>query len=158
MSRLRGVDPFDQLWARRTTLTDEDGTSYELLSLPDLVQAKKTQRSKDWPMVQRLLEAHYLGHRQDSTEVQRRFWLRELRTPALLVDVVQRWPDLAKDLVLQRPLLELAHHASLNEVEEVLIAEERAERERDRQYWLPLKAELEQIRQAVRKQKRHSNG
>jgi len=63
MSRLRGVDEFEALWTRRTTLTDTDGTVYELLSLPDLVQAKKTQRSKDWPMLQRLLEAHYLQHR-----------------------------------------------------------------------------------------------
>ena len=31
------------------------------------------------------------------------------------------------------------------------MAEERAERERDRLYWQPLKAELEQLRRAARK-------
>ena len=58
--------------------------TYELLSLPDLVQAKKTQRSKDWPMLQRLVEAHYLRHRAAPTPEQQQFWLRELRTPELL--------------------------------------------------------------------------
>jgi len=33
------------------------------LSLPDLVQAKKTQRDKDWPMIRRLVEAHYFQSR-----------------------------------------------------------------------------------------------
>jgi hypothetical protein len=33
----------------------------------------------------------------------------------------------------------------------MLIAEERSERERDRLYWQPLKAELEQLRHAARK-------
>lgn len=47
MSVLRGVDPFPDLWLRRTTLTDPDGDVYELLSLPDLVQSKKTQRGRE---------------------------------------------------------------------------------------------------------------
>jgi hypothetical protein len=51
MCKSRGVDPFPALWERRTTIADKDGTSYELLALRDLVQAKKTQRSKDWPML-----------------------------------------------------------------------------------------------------------
>ncbi|UCG47135.1 MAG: hypothetical protein JSU94_16760, partial [Phycisphaerales bacterium] len=108
MSRLRGVDEFETLWARRTTLTETDGTVYELLSLPDLVRAKKTQRSKDWPMLQRLLEAHYLQHRGDATAEQRRFWLHELRTPELLVEATQRWLKLAEQIARQRPLLLLA--------------------------------------------------
>ena len=57
MSRMRGVADFCELWERRTTLQGEDGTIFELMSLPDLVQAKKTQRDKDWPMIRRLIEA-----------------------------------------------------------------------------------------------------
>jgi hypothetical protein len=41
MAKMRGVDSFEQLWQRRTTLEAEDGTKYELLALPDLVKAKK---------------------------------------------------------------------------------------------------------------------
>ena len=54
---MRGVAEFAELWERRTTLQGGDGTIYELLSLPDPVQAQKTQRDKDWPMIRRLIEA-----------------------------------------------------------------------------------------------------
>jgi hypothetical protein len=158
MSKLRGVDPFEQLWDRRTTLTDQDGTIYELLSLPDLVRAKKTQRSKDWPMLQRLLEAHYLQHRQDSTAEQRQFWLRELRTPELLIEAAHSWTGLAAEITNQRPLLSLAQPDRIQDLEDALAAEERAERQRDRNYWLPLKAELEQIRHGVKKRTFPPNG
>jgi hypothetical protein len=32
-----------------------------LLSLDDLVSAKKTQRDKDWPMLRRVVDASYAG-------------------------------------------------------------------------------------------------
>jgi hypothetical protein len=46
MSRMRGVDSFQQLWRRRTTIELPGGTQCDLLSLPDLVQAKKTRATK----------------------------------------------------------------------------------------------------------------
>ena len=150
MSRLRGVDEFEALWSRRTTLTDEDDAVYELLSLPDLVQAKKTQRGKDWPMLQRLLEAHYLRHRDDATSEHQHFWLHELRTPELLVEATQRWPKLAEQTASQRPLLLLAKSGQLDPLREALLAEEQTERQHDRTYWQPLKAELEQLRHSKR--------
>lgn len=58
MSRLRGVDSFEALWERRSTMQWQ-GEEIEALSLPDLVKAKKTQRDKDWPMIRRLLEQDY---------------------------------------------------------------------------------------------------
>jgi hypothetical protein len=150
MSHLRGVAEFGTLWARRTTLTDADRTVYELLSLPDLVQAKKTQRSKDWPMLQRLLEAHYLRHRDDSTPEQRCFWLQELRSPELLVEATQRWPDLSEQIARQRPLLSSAQLGRAEALRQALSVEERAEQEEDRAYWQPLRAELEQLRHSMR--------
>ena len=33
-----------------------DPANLDLLSLPDLIAAKKTQRDKDWPMIRRLIE------------------------------------------------------------------------------------------------------
>jgi hypothetical protein len=152
MSNLRGVEGFPALWERRTTVTDADGTAYELLSLADLVQAKKTQRGKDWPMLHRLLEAHYLKNRAAPTPEQRQFWLRELRTPELLVEAAQAWPQLAQRLSAERPLLLLAEPGKLIRLEEALVADERAERERDRLYWQPLKAELEKLRHEAMKQ------
>jgi hypothetical protein len=46
MSRLRGVPSFEQLWERRTSI-EAEGVTIDLLSLPDLVKAKKTQRDRD---------------------------------------------------------------------------------------------------------------
>jgi len=152
MSKLRGLDQFPALWERRTTLADTDGTTYELLSLPDLVQAKKTQRSKDWPMLQRLVEANYLQHRASPSPERQQFWLLELRTPDLLCEVVQTAPLLANELATERSLLRLAQPGKLGELEAALAAEELAERERDRIYWQPLKTELEQLRRTGRKQ------
>jgi hypothetical protein len=152
MAKLRGVEAFPALWERRTVLADTDHSSYVLLSLPDLVQAKKTQRSKDWPMLQRLVEAHYLSHRAAPTPEQTQFWLRELRTPELLVEAAHVWPQTARALGAKRPLLTLTQPDKLGKLEEALAAEEGAERAQDRLYWQPLKAELEQLRRAARKQ------
>ena len=46
MSKMRGVESFSKLWPRRTTIELPDGLKCDLLSLPDLVQAKKTQRDQ----------------------------------------------------------------------------------------------------------------
>ncbi len=151
MAKLRGVDAFPALWERRTVITDTDDVIYQLLSLPDLVQAKKTQRSKDWPMLQRLVEVHYLRHRAAPVPEQQRFWLRELRTPELLIEAAHAWPQLARSLTVERPLLACAQPNRLLELDELLIAEERDQREKDRRHWQPLKAELEQLRMAARK-------
>ena len=148
MSRMRGVDPFERLWKRRTTIELSDGTRCDLLSLPDLVQAKKTQRDKDWPMIRRLVEAHYFKNRGKPTPAQIRFWLRELRTPQLLMEIAQRYSQPCRRLTSGRPLLAAAATGETQEVERALMAEEAAERERDRLFWLPLRAELEALRHA----------
>ncbi len=146
MSVLRGVDTFPKLWARRTTLTDTDGTRYELLALPDLVQAKKTQRDKDWLMLRRLLEAHYFQHRQAAEPAHVRFWLRELRTPELLLDLAAEHPGMRQETVTERPLLSGTASGDISALARALAEEEQLERDRDRLYWLPLKVELERLR------------
>jgi hypothetical protein len=105
MSKMRGVDSFANLWKRRTTIELPDGIKCDLLSLPDLVQAKKTQRDKDWPMIRRLVEAHYFQHRAKPGPAQIKFWLQELRTSQLLRAVAQAHPSVARRLAAQRPLL-----------------------------------------------------
>jgi hypothetical protein len=146
MSRMRGVDPFARLWKRRTTMQLADGTRCDLLSLPDLVQAKKTQRDKHWPMIRRLMEAHYFQNIAEATRAHVRFWFQELRTPQLLVEVARHDTPLCLRLASRRPLLDQAALGRTEELEKALLAEESAERERDRHYWMPLRAELEQLR------------
>jgi hypothetical protein len=146
IARMRGVDSFPKLWRRRTVLELPGGLRCDLLSLPDLVQAKKTQRDKDWPMIRRLVEAHYFQNRDRATSVQIAFWLRELRTPELLVEVAQENPQLCRRLAQTRPLLARAARGQIADVESALLIEEQAVREQDRQYWQPLRRELENLR------------
>jgi hypothetical protein len=148
MSRMRGVEPFPKLWNRRTVIELPDGTRCDLLSLPDLVKAKKTQRDKDWPMIRRLVEAHFFQNNPQPHPAQIRFWLQELRTPQLLVEVALRHPLLCRRLVSARPLLAHAALGKMKELEQALVAEESIERDRDRRFWLPLRAELEKLRHA----------
>ena len=148
MSRMRGVDPFPKLWARRTTIELPGGSLCDILSLPDLVQAKKTQRDKDWIMLRRLLEAHFFQNRTKPTAEKIRFWLRELRTPELLIEVGQAHPRLVSRLAAARPLLALVTAGQEAALAQALKEEEQHEREFDRQYWLPLKSELETLRHA----------
>ena len=146
MSKMRGVDSFPKLWRRRTTIQLPDGTKCDLLCLPDLVRAKKTQRDKDWPMLRRLVEAHYFQNRDRATAAQIRFWLRELRTPELLLEVARSNPALGRQLAAPRPLLAHATAGDTAALDLALKDEEAAERERDKLHWLPLRRELEALR------------
>ena len=147
MAKMRGVAPFPELWDRRAVLEGEDGARYDLLSLPDLVTAKKTQRDKDWPMIRRLVEADYAAGSENPTPAQVRFWLTEARTPELLVILAKRFPAECATLAAGRPLLRQPLH--VDGLREALVAEESAERAADREYWAPLKRELEAMRRAV---------
>jgi hypothetical protein len=147
MSVMRGVDSFTQLWERRVTVEDAAAeTQYELLCISDLVQAKKTQRERDWPMIRRLVEADYLSGRARAEPQQISFWLRELRTPELLIELAGREPEFLRQSLEHRALLAHAMNGDPHALAESLEAEEKLERERDRIYWRPLKAELEQLR------------
>ncbi len=146
MSVMRGVAPFPELWQRRTTLDFDAGMRIELLSLPDLVSAKKTQRDKDWPMLRRLVEAHFVANRDNPQPAQIAFWLRESRTISMLLDLARDNRSNVTALLEERPLLLFALQGDDVGLATALMEEEKAIREVDRVYWLPLKAELERLR------------
>jgi hypothetical protein len=152
MTKMRGCGDFQSLWDERTTIEDSDGIVYELLGIEDLVRAKKTQRDKDWPMIRRLVDAHYDQNREEPTEDRVRFWLRESRTPDVLIQVASEHPELLQEVMRQRPLLVETLAASRTAIQRDLEKEQAAEQEADRQYWLPLIRELEAMRMAKRKQ------
>ncbi|MCA9060696.1 MAG: hypothetical protein KDA85_19425, partial [Planctomycetaceae bacterium] len=146
MTVLRGCDGFESLWERRLTLQDTDGTVYELLGIEDLVIAKKTQRDKDWPMIRRLVEAHYEEFQSNPTVDQVRFWLRESRTPDTLIRVAADHPEILREIIRTRPLLAEAMAASCSALLQELRQEEKEERGKDEAYWRPLRRELEKLR------------
>jgi hypothetical protein len=145
MSVLRGVEPFEALWARRTTIEYAGNHVIELVSLPDLVAAKKTQRDKDWPMIRRLIEADYLARRDSPSDADIKFWLSQSRTPSMLVELKSRFPNEFDRHVSGRPLLSLVKPDNESQIEDELAAEERRERDLDRAYWQPLRAELQEL-------------
>ncbi len=153
MSRMRGVAPFERLWERRTTIALEEPASLtdvlvDLLSLTDLVAAKKTQRDKDWPMLRRLVDASYASAREaEPTPAQVEFWLRELRSPEFLIEAVARFPDTAARV--DRRAVVAARNDG--DVMEALAAEQADEMAADREYWAPLRRELEALRHAARR-------
>jgi hypothetical protein len=148
MSKMRGVESFAKLWKRRTTLELASGEKCHLLSLPDLVQAKKTQRDKDWPMIRRLLEAHYFQNQTQAGNAQKKFWLTEMRTPELLIHLAQENKMLARRMISKRPLLAKAILGEAEDLSKCLAAEESEIRAQDRAYWKPLLSELEKLRHA----------
>jgi hypothetical protein len=150
MSRLRAIEDFETLWERRTIFTDEEGSQFHLLSPTDLVQSKKTQRSKDWPIIEALVTFHYAEMFATPTDDRIRFWLLEARSPETLVDICARFPEEAAELLKNRPLLALAIESNLLRLREELDAEKRREQEKDRLYWEPLKREMEEFRRAER--------
>lgn len=153
MTKLRDLPDFSILWDRRTTITESDGQKIELLSVPDLVNAKKTQRMKDWPMISALVEGHYDQYTSEPNPSRIDFWLRESRVEDRLIDLVVRFPAEAAAMAAStRPLLALAITPDLPRLREALDAEVRAEQEKDRIYWEPLKREMEEFRRAERRE------
>lgn len=145
MSRMRGVDLFPKLWERRTTI-EVDKALMDLLSLPDLVKAKKTQRNKDWPMIQRLVEANWFQNQQQANPARIEFWLEECRTPELLLRMVEEYPDQATRHAERRPLLRHAITKEILDLEQALEHERKSEMAADKAYWEPLKKEIERLR------------
>ena len=135
MTRMEGCDDFAALWERRMTLQDSDGSIYEILGIEDLVKAKKTQRDKDWPMIRRLLDSHYDEFQDNPTEEQIRFWLRESRTPEVLIAVAARYTELRDSVLKKRAVLQETFSASRTAVRHALAIEEAAERTSDEIYW-----------------------
>ena len=58
------------------------------MAIEDLVQAKKTRREKDWPMIDALVEGHHRAFINQATPERIKFWLAESRTPERLANLV----------------------------------------------------------------------
>jgi hypothetical protein len=150
MTRLRDLPEFSTLWDRRTTFQDRDGTEFHLLSIPDLTQAKKTQRNKDWPVIELLVAIHHRENESGPQPERVTFWLREARTAELLKQLVCLFPNETQILLRERPLLAHALQGDLEALRAALDAEVRAEQAKDRAYWEPLRRELESFRREER--------
>jgi hypothetical protein len=97
-------------------------------------------------MIRRLMEQSYFAAAEPAPDALLEFWLAELRTPELLVRVAAEHPALAVSVAGRRPAVQAAMLGRTDDVRQSLELEEQEERKRDREYWQPLKQELESIR------------
>ena len=104
------------------------------------------QVSKDWPIIELLVTIHYRENGASPRADWIVFWLREARTPELLVELSARFPAETHALSSARPLLPHALAGDLEALRPALDAEVRAEQAKDRAYWAPLRQELEVLR------------
>ena len=147
ISKLRGCDAFDKLWQRRKTILLKDGGAIDVIGLKDLVQSKKTQRDKDWLMLRRLVENDIILHKDKHlSSEQIKWYLLECRTPQALIKLVEKYPKIAEECSIDRPLLVFAIQQDLQKLNSQLQQEEYIERQKDIEYWVPLRKELELLR------------
>jgi hypothetical protein len=144
---MHGCETFERLWERRTKLRLPGVGLVAVLGLADLVQAKKTQRDKDWPMIRRLIEVDYHNRPRRPSRAQIMLWVREARTASLLLDLCRKYPAIARSLAKSRRAVYWALREDPPRLEAALRAEESALRAKDRAYWQPLRQELSHWRQ-----------
>ena len=150
LSLLRGCASFGELYKRRTTVTVEGGPIIDVIGLEDIVRCKKTQRDKDWFMIKRLVENDMALNKDSPSALKIKWWLSECRTPELLKKLAVKYADMTKKMVSKRPLLAQAIKGDLADLAKALYEEEQIERQKDIQYWKPLRKELEMLRHGKR--------
>jgi len=151
ISKLRGCEPFDELWKRRKRIILTRTNSVDVIGLKDLVQCKKTQRDKDWLMLKRLVENDIIINKDKCPSDDKiRWWLFESRIPETLIKLTEKYPKIVKNCISDRPSLISAIKKDLQKLNVQLQEEERVEREKDIEYWTPLKKELELLRRKLR--------
>ncbi|MDP2922832.1 MAG: hypothetical protein Q8O30_03815 [Candidatus Omnitrophota bacterium] len=146
ISKLRGCEPFDKLWERKKTVSLKGGNAIDVIGLKDLVQSKKTQRDKDWLMLKRLIENDIILNKDNPLNERVRWWFLESRSPDSLVRLAKEYPEIIKECVAQRPLLSATINIDIQKLNSQLYEEELIERQKDTEYWAPLKKELEMLR------------
>ncbi len=145
LAKLRGCDDFEKLWKRRYMVKLPANKSIDVISLEDLVSSKKTQRNKDWFMLNNLIQNDIVLTRKPVIG-KIKWWFMECRNPETLIDLAGRYRKIAERTKEARPLLKYALQGKSRDLQDALKKEELAEREKDRKYWQPLRKELEVLR------------
>ena len=97
-------------------------------------------------MIRRLVEADFLKTPDPPSDERIRFWLMECRTPDLLVTLRKKFESQSDNLLSLRPLLAQALPGQEEGIRVLLKEEEEHERKLDKEYWAPLRQELEKWR------------
>jgi len=93
-------------------------------------------------MLKRLVENDIVLNKNNPSKKRMKWWLLESRNPDTLVKLGKKYPNILKENVSSRPLLSVVLEQDLQKLESELHAEELIERQKDIEYWTPLKKEL----------------
>ena len=124
--------------------------SVPVIDVQSLVETKKTNRDKDYLVIQKLTDDVYKTVKKSSVKKAAAIiWLMEnLRTPRHLLDVVKNWPKgkaLAKKC--KRPVVKLILAGDSREkLMSALMYEQERLKEKNREYWKPFLAEIRGLR------------
>ena len=146
MSKLRGCGPFDKLWERRKTIRLKSSGGIDVIGLEDLVQTKKTQRDKDWFMLRQLVENDIIVNEDNPSKEKISWWLLESRNADSLIKLAGKYSAIVEECIEKRELLKLALTSDAQKLNLALYEEELIERQKDVEYWKPLRKELETLR------------
>ena len=97
-------------------------------------------------MLKRLVENDILLNKNNPSAEKIKWWLLESRNPESLVRLGKEHPEILKENILFRPLLSAVVDQNLQKLDSELREEELIERQKDIEYWVPLKKELEILR------------
>ena len=145
MTRPPRLADIDAVW-RRHIVIDLDFGPVSVVALEDLVATKKTQRDKDWATIGELVAADMIAHEGSADRSRTAFWLRETRDADALIQLASEFREIAVTTTADRPLLHTALQANHLALELELAREQIDGKQADREYWAPLRAELEQMR------------
>jgi len=145
IAKLRNCPSFEELWERKKTFKLPGNKRVEIIGLEDLVQSKKTQRDKDWLMLDRLITNDILITKSPTTQ-KIRWWLSQCRDAGQLIELAARYKKLAVEVAVERPLVKAALKKDNRTLQQLIQKEETIEREKDKKYWQPLRKELELLR------------
>jgi hypothetical protein len=137
---------------RATFQTLSHGTEVAIMGLDDLVQTKKTQRLKDWAVIENLMDVDMVRAGPADT-VRVSFWLREARDPEVLVRLAEAAPGLAAALPRAHHVIDAARSGDVEATGAALLTEQAAGMAADRAYQRSLTAELEAMRHQERRQR-----
>ena len=145
MTKPPRLPDLDAIWQRQTVLALEGGP-ISVVALEDLVATKKTQRDKDWATIGMLVEADMVTHHAAADEAHVAFWLREARDADTIIELASAFPHATQAASVGRPLLHAAVGRDRGTLELELAVEQIRGKQADRDYWAPLRSELEQMR------------
>ena len=138
------------IWRRRVVF-DFDFGPVSVVALEDLIATKKTQRDKDWATIGMLIEADMVAHQATAADDHVALWIREARDADMLIELASAYPRMALDCAVDRPLLLSAINSDRDRLELELATEQIRGKQADREYWAPLRLELEQMRHEQRR-------